>query len=93
MILEASLPPEKDCQALWRASIWVMKLQQGQVWKTLDGYYRIVQWERLEVEYKFIQDLSTRDGTHHHTTKKEFCRLIKGATLLKPEESKSPAKD
>ncbi|KAB2660189.1 MAG: hypothetical protein DVB32_06085 [Verrucomicrobia bacterium] len=70
-----------------------MKLQQGQVWKTLDGYYRIVQWERLEVEYKFIQDLSTRDGTHHHTTKKEFCRLIKGATLLKPEESKSPAKD
>ncbi len=70
-----------------------MKLQQGQVWKASDGYYRIVRCERLEVEYKFIQDFTTRDGTHHTVQKKEFCRLIKGALLLSAEESKSPAKD
>ena len=59
-----------------------MKLQQGQTWQKADAYYRIVHLERLEVKYKFFQSLDSRDGTHHHVTKKEFCRLIKGAVLL-----------
>ena len=63
-----------------------MKLQQGQVWKKGDEYHRIVHLERLEVKYKTFKDLVTREGTHHHVTKKEFCRLIKGATLLSSEE-------
>lgn len=60
-----------------------MKLQQNQVWQTADGYIRITRLERLEVEYKQIKDLRSREGTHHHVTKKEFCRLLKGAVLLK----------
>jgi hypothetical protein len=71
-----------------------MKLQQGQTWKQGEQHLRIVHLERLEVEYKAITDLPTRKGTHHHVTKKDFCRLIKGATLLpddKPEK-KAPAK-
>lgn len=63
-----------------------MKLTQGQVWLQGDQYIRIVHLERLEVEYKSMSDLSTRDGTHHHLTKKEFCRLIKGANLLTKDE-------
>jgi hypothetical protein len=59
-----------------------MKLQQGQVWKTGDEYLRIVELHRLEVKYKAIKDLQTREGTHHHVTKKQFCRLIKNAALL-----------
>ncbi len=60
----------------------MLKLQQDQVWKTADGYLRIVRLERLSVAYKSLQDLVTRDGTHHEVTKKEFCRLIKSAELV-----------
>jgi len=59
----------------------MLKLQQDQIWKTADGYLRIVRLERLSVAYKSLQDLATRDGTHHEVTKKEFCRLIKSAEL------------
>jgi hypothetical protein len=60
-----------------------LKLQQNQLWKTTGGeYMRIVQLERLAVEYKSLLDPLSKDGTHHHATKKEFCRLIKGASLI-----------
>lgn len=65
-----------------------MKLQQGQIWMRDGIFFRIVHLERLEVEFKELTDLIKRDGTHHHVSKKEFCRLIKGATLLTPEEVK-----
>lgn len=58
-----------------------MKLQQGQVWKQGDHYIRLVHLERLGVEYKIIKDLTTKEGVHHKALKKEFCRLIKTATL------------
>jgi hypothetical protein len=59
----------------------MLKLQQGQLWKLTDGFVRIVELHRLEVKYKAMQDPALPDGTHHHVTKKEFCRLIKGGTL------------
>jgi hypothetical protein len=62
-----------------------VKLQQGQIWKAGEDYLRIVDLERLEVKYKLIRDLVNREGTHHHVSKKEFCRLIKNATLVPPE--------
>jgi hypothetical protein len=65
-----------------------LKLQQGQVWKLGDEFIRIVQLARLEVGYKLVKSLKTGEGTHHHTSKKNFCRLLKSATLLAP---KSPA--
>ena len=58
-----------------------LKLQQGQVWQQGEEFIRIVQLSRLEVEYKSMTNLATKDGTHHTTSKKEFCRLIKKATL------------
>lgn len=62
-----------------------MKLQQGQVWKKGDRYYRIVEWARLSIGYKLMSDLESGEGAHHTATKKEFCRLIKGAELV-PEQ-------
>ena len=59
-----------------------MKLRQGQVWKQGEEYLRIVRLARLEVEYKSMPDLSSNKGTHHHVSKKDFCRLLKKATLL-----------
>jgi len=62
-----------------------MKLEQGQIWKKGDKYYRIVQWARLAIEYKEMNDPYSADGWHHTVTKKEFCRLLKGAELMKTE--------
>jgi hypothetical protein len=65
-----------------------LKLQQGQVWKAGAEHIRIVRLNRLEVEYKSQLDLASPDGTHHRATKKEFCRLIKAATLLPTKSSR-----
>jgi hypothetical protein len=43
-----------------------------------------VRLERLEVEYKSMTSLAAKDGTLHHTSKKDFCRLLKQARLLQP---------
>ena len=59
-----------------------LKLQQGQVWKHGDEFIRIVKLERLAVEYKTLADLTKGGGTHHQTSKKDFCRLLKACTLL-----------
>jgi len=59
-----------------------MKLCQSQVWKKDGQYLRIVRLERLEVEYKSMASLTTREGTRQVTSKKDFCRLLKGAHLL-----------
>lgn len=66
-----------------------MKLQQGQVWKTHDSTLRITKLERLAVEYKLLalSDTETGNsagGSAFRLTKKEFCRLIKGAALNPP---------
>jgi hypothetical protein len=61
-----------------------MKLQQDQVWQQGDTYLRILHLERLKVRYKQMKDVTSKAGTHHDVSKKEFCRLIKGATLLAP---------
>ena len=63
-----------------------MKLQQSQIWKVGEEFYRVVRVERLAVEYKAMPAANTKKGTHHRVTKKEFCRLIKSATLLTERE-------
>lgn len=67
-----------------------MHLEQGQVWKKDAEYFRIVTWERLSIEYKAMKDLESKEGTLHQVTKKEFCRLLKGAVLYKPEDVTPP---
>ncbi len=63
-----------------------MKLAQNQVWQQGEEYLRIVELERLEVHYKLSSNLLTGAGAHLRVSKKEFCRLIKGARVLTQEE-------
>lgn len=63
-----------------------MKLKQNQLWKQGGEFYRIVRLERLSVDYKTVDLKDPEAGTHHSVTKKEFCRLIRGA-----EEVVNPA--
>ncbi|VGO17961.1 hypothetical protein [Pontiella sulfatireligans] len=62
-----------------------MKILQGQIWKKGEEYYRVVERERLSVKYKVMTDPIEGEGFTHLVTKKEFCRLIKGAELLTEE--------
>ncbi len=61
-----------------------MKLRQGQLWKQGGEYIRIVRLERLEVGYKSMTHPTSKEGTIHCASKKEFCRLLKKAQLLIP---------
>ena len=70
----------------------MLKLEQGQLWKAGEEFLRIVELHRLEVKYKKIKDPSKFEGTHHHVSKKEFCRLIKGATLI-PQASRDDVQE
>lgn len=63
-----------------------IRLSQGQTWKRDQQIIRITRLDRLSVEYKIMLDLVARQGAHHQATKKEFCCLIKNATLLSREE-------
>jgi hypothetical protein len=47
-----------------------MKLQQGQVWKQGREYIRIVRLERIEVEYKSMTSLHTKDARKLVTSKR-----------------------
>ena len=62
----------------------VMKLQQGQIWQKGNNYYRITEWSRMIIQYKHTHNLDHKEGEVMEVSKKEFCRLIKGATLVDP---------
>jgi hypothetical protein len=61
-----------------------MKLQQGQIWKKEGQFLRIIRLERLEVEYKSTASLNTKKGIVVLVSKKQFCRMLKDATLVPP---------
>lgn len=62
-----------------------MRLQQNQLWRKGSEYLRITRLERFEVAYKTMADPAAKEGEHHVLTKKDFCRLIRGAKLVEPE--------
>ncbi len=62
----------------------MLQLAQNQLWKQGDTYFRIVIWERLAIRYKETTTANAEEGTIHDVTKKEFCKLIKGAELIEP---------
>lgn len=64
-----------------------MKLQQGQIWVKGDEFIRIVRRERLWVVYKIMTAPDAAEGTIHQVSKKDFCRLIKGAVLMDSHQS------
>ena len=61
-----------------------MKLQQGQIWQKGNNYYRITEWSRMIIQYKHSHNLNLKEGDVVEVSKKEFCRLIKGGTLVDP---------
>ena len=67
-----------------------MRLQQNQIWQQGDQYIRIIRLERKAVEYKRVKDITSVTGPHEYATKKDFCRLLKGAALMPPSPRIAP---
>jgi hypothetical protein len=70
-----------------------IKLRQAQVWKVGDQFFRIVRLERLSVEYKATTARGAKQGIHVRLSKKDFCRLLKGAELLTPAKTSAASND
>lgn len=68
-----------------------MRLEQGQIWEKGEDFILITKWERHFIEYKTMKDLETREGSLNELTKKEFCRLLKGAKLQAADTPKKNA--
>ena len=66
-----------------------MKLKQGQTWDCGHEFIRIVDLQRLEVGYKTFKNLKASAGTHRRTSKKDFCRMLKNASLVTEEVDSS----
>jgi hypothetical protein len=63
-----------------------MRLFQDQVYQKGEQFIRIVRLDRYEVEYKTTTGSTKGEGTVAVLVKKEFCRLLKGMTLVVPEK-------
>ena len=63
-----------------------IKLKQGQIWKRGNEYYRITEWSRMFIRYKLSYSLHGSEESMVEVTKKEFCRIIKGAILCDSED-------
>ena len=67
-----------------------MRLFQDQVYKKGERFIRIVRLDRYEVDFKSTTGGTKGEGTQTVLPKKEFCRLLKGMTLVVPEKKAEP---
>lgn len=61
-----------------------MRLYQDQLYQKGDRFIRILRLDRYEVEFKTTMGDPKGDGETQVFAKKEFCRLLKGMTLVTP---------
>ncbi len=61
-----------------------MRIFQDQVYQKGEQSIRLLRVERHEVEFKTTQGDPKGDGEIRVLSKKEFCRLLKGMTLVTP---------
>jgi hypothetical protein len=67
-----------------------MRIYQDEIYQKGAKFIRIVKLDRHEVEYKTMDGDPKGNGTVAVATKKDFCRLLKGMTLLKPVKKEEP---
>ena len=67
-----------------------MRLYQDEVYQKGAKFIRIVRLARYEVEFKTMEGDPKGEGGLTVLPKKEFCRLIRGMTLVKPVKKDAP---
>lgn len=61
-----------------------MRIYQDEIYQKGEKFIRIVRLDRYEVEFKTMTGDPKGEGEVATLVKKEFCRLLKGMTLLPP---------
>lgn len=79
------------CQWKRAGPVSVMRIYQDEIYRKGETFIRILRLDRYEVEFKTTHGDPKGEGTMAVATKKEFCRLLKGMTLVPPV--KKPASD
>lgn len=72
------------CQREKAASVSPMRIYQDEIYQKGAKFIRIVKLDRYEVEYKTMDGSPKGEGVVAVAAKKEFCRLLKGMTLVPP---------
>ena len=67
-----------------------MRLYQDEIYQMGAKYIRIVRLDRYEVEFKTMEGNPKGEGSVTVLPKKEFCRLLKGMTLVAPIKKDMP---
>lgn len=67
-----------------------MRIYQDEIYRKGEKYIRIVRLDRYEVEFKTMNGDPKGEGPIGVVTKKEFCRLLKGMTLVPPVKKAAP---
>lgn len=67
-----------------------MRIYQDEIYQKGEKYIRIVRLDRYEVEYKTMNGDPKGEGVVAVAAKKEFCRLLKGMTLVPPVKKPAP---
>ena len=67
-----------------------MRIYQDEIYQKGAKYLRIVRLDRYEVEFKTMEANPKGEGAVAVLPKKEFCRLLKGMTLMEPVKKEAP---
>ena len=67
-----------------------MRIFQDEIYQKGAKYIRIVRLDRYEVEFKTMETNPKGEGAVAVLPKKEFCRLLKGMTLMASVKKEAP---
>ncbi len=73
-----------NCHAADVPSACAMRLYQDEIYRKGETFIRIIRLDRYEVEFKTSTGDPKAEGSVAVLVKKEFCRLLKGMTLVPP---------
>jgi hypothetical protein len=82
---ESSEAPGNEAPALC-----TMRIYQDEIYQKGAKFIRIVRLDRYEVEFKTMNGEPKGEGHMTVLPKKEFCRLLKGMSLLPPVKKDAP---
>ena len=66
-----------------------MRIYQDEIYQKGEKYIRILRLDRYEVEFKTTTGDPKGEGEVATRVKKEFCRMLKGMTLLPPAKKET----
>jgi hypothetical protein len=78
------------CQIVEAPPACAMRIFQDEVYQKGAKFIRIVRLDRYEVEFKTMNGDPKGDGSVAVLPKKEFCRSLKGMTLVPPIKKDAP---